>query len=286
MNATLKLLLLNCIVLLVIAFSIVFALRYDSPSGKGSRIFSHTVSRETSLHRNASTTTEGGDAVASFKNPIEVIDLESNASYISFSASSSNIVDFDVLTPVGGDYYMSSTTAYYHERDVQDCDNPSRDVLVQLPVTDIASFSVDASGAFAKDTHNVFVEFYTLNTVDTSSFVLLGKMKALQVVLDDRQYFWYKDATKIFTLLKITTFCDGRAIFESTTNGAFLNADVATFEYIGNVEEKELMGYAKDKNFYYGPQGVLSSSITPSTCTGDFFAQCLPRINGASSTVQ
>ena len=285
MSSVLKLIILNVIILIVLIVSVVVSLRNNKsePARSPQGLF-HTVTRET-VFRDRLVTSTSSMSSSSPKNPIAVVELLNDGIYFDFSVEPVAIVDFDTLEKVGRNYYKSTSTVYYLKNVSNPCENTNENKLVVLPVEDIASFKVDTTeGDVAKDSKNVFIDFYQVAYADPSSFSYVGMSKSKEVLTDTTSYFWYKDAKKIYSIVKVATVCKGESILEDVNNETFKNVDSATFEYLGAKEEDVSKGYAKDRNFFYSSQGILSKSVLPSTCMGDFFEECLPAIMGATSS--
>ena len=285
MSSVLKLIILNVIILIILVVSVIVSLRNNKsqPTSSPRGLF-HTVTRETVFRDRLVMSTSSMNSSSS-KNPIEVVELLNDGIYFDFNAEPLAIVDFDTLESVGGNYYTSTSTVYYLKNVSNPCENTNENKLVVLPVEDIASFKVDATeGGVATDSKNVFIDFYQVAYADPNSFSYVGMSKHKN---DDHTtlttYFWYKDAKKIYSIVKVATVCKGESILEDVNNETFKNVDIATFEYLGVRGEDVSKGYAKDRNFFYSSQGILSKSILPSTCMGDFFTECLPVVGATSS---
>lgn len=285
MNSTLKLLLLNCVILVVIAFLISTALSNQSKDSPHTIRFSRTLSRETRLN-GGPLSIKNVTATSSMKNPVDVVSLANDGVYFDFNAQASMFIDFDSLEKVSNSYYKNATTTFYKEYVVNPCDHTEVEKMVELSAADVNTFKADDSKPFAYDSNGVFIDFYSLKNADPFSFAYIGQSTSKKNdYVSTIDTYWYKDANKVYVIVKMSTACEGVSVFEDSTNQNFKNVDVPTFEYIGTNNNDQLIGYAKDKNFFYSSNGVLSETVTPETCRVDFFKDCLPRIMTSSSSL-
>lgn len=282
MNSTFKLLLLNCVILVVFALLINNALTKRTENTKLSMKFPSTLSHESQLSGKFSTTTDPF-GTSTMKAPAFVVPLANDGLYFAFKAPPAAAVDLNVLEKVGDHYYKSTSTAYYKQQVTNECDNTNEEKMVELSFGDQSGFVADGSQTFARDSKNIFVDFYKVKDADPLSFTFIGQSKSKKNdYINTVDSFWYKDTHTVHVIVKMYTACEGKSILEDLANQNFKNVDLSTFEYIG-FDEASSLGYAKDKNFFYSSQGVLSETVVPSSCQGDFFRECLPRITASSS---
>jgi hypothetical protein len=206
-----------------------------------------------------------------------VVPLFRNGTYFDYGTTSTSTIDLATLTRIGGNYYKSDEAVFYASQLSNDCSESAESMLTRLPVQSLATISEVQKGNFITDGVDVFVLFYKVHNADPSTFRYLGIANHDGEGINEVNDYWYKDTSKLYTLRTSYDGCNG-FILDDAQVSTLSEIDLPTFEYIGYAQRDINTYYAKDKNYFYTSVGKISDTVTPVNCPGDFFKECLPKI--------
>lgn len=288
MSPVLKVLSLITIILCVVVLFSIFVLGVRiNQTQKNPKIVFRTIQKEgifsnlSQSEKKVSSTTFSGILM-----PLTV--LGGNNNFFDYGSTSSQGVDFTQVEIINGPYYKYGDALYFSVMVFNDCLNTEVRKIIALPTIPTDTVNISRSGDTwmytLKNNQDAFINFYKVTTADpnTLSYVGMGNRHGNAFRWTDT--YWYKDTAKVLVIKTTIDTCKGVTIEESSSG--FESADPATFTYLGQLSQNTYPAYAQDKKYFYDDKGVLSSSTTPLSCTGDFFKDCLPLIQKESRIIQ
>ncbi len=291
MPPALKVLSLVTTILCVVLFFGIFAIDGKLRRGYTTLKKDFYAGRESAFSKKAKTSpitkggTQGNTEASSTKNYILRFDFSSDGTYFDMNSTSTGTVEVDTLTRLGGNYYQDKENVYYLILPKESCDSSFESKAIRLPIDDARKISSALRGNIINDMKSVFVYYLKITDADPATFVYVGSIINEAWKTTQQSKYWYKDKNKIFVITRTVNDCNGED-FSVSEDTSFKDSDAMTFEYLGVDAQSRDNAYGKDKNYFYGDTGALSQSVTPQTCKGDFFKECLPSIKLGTSSVQ
>jgi hypothetical protein len=163
------------------------------------------------------------------------------------------------------------------------CGDTTHRVATKLSFLDSSRITEAKPGNFLTDGEEVSVLFFKLTNIDAPSFSFVGTADYSSGGVDKTTISWYKDKSRVLLFRYTLEECKGER-FEEVLVTWLQDVDALTFEYIMPQSPDSGYYFAKDKNYFYDVQGKISEMVTPKNCSGDFYKECLPKIQSATSS--
>lgn len=212
-----------------------------------------------------------------------VIELTDNGTHLRYTETSTTTVDVASLERLGGNFYKVNTDIYYVPWFNSSCGETTHRVATKLQFSDSNKITEAKPGNFLTDGKEVSILFYKLTNIDVPSFSFVGTADYTSNVTDKTTVSWYKDKSRVLLFRYTLEECKGERS-EEVLSTWLQEIDTLTFEYIVPQAPDSGYYYAKDKNYFYNIQGRISEIVTPKNCTGDFYKECLPKVQSATSS--
>jgi len=283
MPPALKVLSLVTTILCVVLFFGIFVLddhiTYSNNYPKFS--FKPSTKRKTGIATSSLVTNGGITQQTSSSTSINLVPLLDEGTYFTFLADATATVETSSFERLGGDYYKDNNEVYYLLQPHSTCGDAVNKAVTKLDVSLPERITEAQWGNFITDGKDIYLYFLKLIDADQKTFSYVGFAHHGGNELDEVSTYWYKDKNKVFSFIKKVEGCSGVRVYEDK-NPPIKDVDVSTFEYIGSQSRDQNAYYAKDQNYFYNHLGKVSDTITPKNCTGDFWKECVPKIQAAT----